>query len=285
MARKTQEIKDEITTAFMGNEAIRVAYGYSVGAVFEETFSKASLENILFEIFAISIWTLEKLFDTHKKEIDTLIFEQKNGTLPWYRTMALAFQYGFDLLPDSDKFNNEAATEEQIESSKIIKYAAVLESPQDSRVIIKIAGETNGVLAPITPAQNEAFESYINEVRYAGVKTTIINYLPDRLFLNILIKRDALVLDNKGMSILNANYPVNEAIAEFMKELPFDGELRLSALTDKLQAVEGVLDATILSADSAWVNDYDNPQPIFISKIPTSGYFEIVNFDNIKYVV
>ncbi|MNG06994.1 hypothetical protein D3C84_902770 [compost metagenome] len=91
------------------------------------------------------------------------------------------------------------------------------------------------------------------------------------------------------MSIQDANYPVNEAIQQFMKELPFDGDLRLSALVDKLQKVPGVLDATIVSAASAWINPgidgYDIPQPIYISKVAESGYFEVVTFDNIDYVV
>jgi hypothetical protein len=39
-------------------------------------------------------------------------------------------------------------------------------------------------------------------------------------------------LDENGMSKLDA-IPVNEALQEFMKELDFNGELRLSALVDK----------------------------------------------------
>ncbi|MGZ9677542.1 hypothetical protein [Flavobacterium sp. GNP001] len=117
----------------------------------------------------------------------------------------------------------------------------------------------------------------------------MINYLPDRLFLNIQIKRDALVLDANGMSIQNANNPVNEAIQEFMKELPFDGDLRLSALVDKMQAAPGVIDATLLSAESSWIrpelNGYGTPQPIYISKVAESGYYEVVTFENITYVV
>ena len=74
-----------------------------------------------------------------------------------------------------------------------------------------------------------------------------------------------------------------------MKELDFNGELRLSALVDKIQSVPGVKDATLISAESSWIdpasNGYGTPQPIFISKIAESGYFEIVTFDTIAYVV
>ncbi|MCV9934556.1 nucleotidyltransferase [Flavobacterium sp. LS1R47] len=290
MARKQTEVKKEITTAFMSNAVLATKYGFELNADFEEVFSKVSIENIWFEIVAFSCWTLEVIYDFHKQEVDEKLANQKSGTLPWYRTMALKFQYGFDLVPDHDYFDNANATPDQIENSKIIKYAAVGESELESRVIIKIAGETENKLSPIAPAQKEAFEfSYMKEVKWAGVKITVINYKPDKLFLEMLIKRDALVLNDKGMSILNANYPVTDAILEYMKELPFDGELRLSALVDKIQKVPGVLDATIISAQSAWINpdndDYDSPQPISIAKVPESGYFFIEDFSKITYYV
>lgn len=240
-------------------------------------------------IVAVAIFIFEGFFDQHKTEIDSAIFNQKSGRLSWYKTMALAFQFGFDLVPDTDYFDNGTATAEQIQDSKIIKYAAVGEAENESRIIIKIAGEVGGVLTNFTdPAQVEAIEAYFKEIKWPGL-LTIINYKADQLYLNIQIKRDALLINSNGQSILNANYPVNDAIAEFMKELPFNGELRLSALVDKLQKVPGVIDATIFSAQSAWINpaidDYGEPQPINISKIAESGYFEVVNYDNITYVV
>lgn len=290
MARKQTEVKKEITTAFMSNAILATKYGFELNADFEEVFSKVSIENIWFEIVAFSSWTLEVLYDFHKKEVDEKLANQKSGTLSWYRTMALKFQYGFHLVVDHDYFDNANATPDQIENSKIIKYAAVGESELESRVIIKIAGETENKLSPIAQDQKEAFEfSYMKEIKWAGVKITVINYKPDKLFLEMLIKRDALVLNDKGMSILNANYPVTDAVLEYMKELPFDGELRLSALVDKIQKVPGVLDATIISAQSAWINpdndDYDSPQPISIAKVPESGYFFIEDFSKITYYV
>lgn len=290
MSRSKTQIKEEITTAFMANETLADAYGYAVGASFDTEFSLVSLENILFEIVALAIFIHEQFFDQHTKEVDERLTNEKAGTLPWYRTMALRFQFGFDLLPDSDVFDNSNATDEQISASKIIKYAAVNEAEDSSRVILKIAGEVNGVLSDFEdPTQVEAIEQYVEEFRVAGVQVTIINYKADKLFLNLVIKRDPLVLTDNGMNKLNANYPVNDALQEFMKELKFNGELLLSALVDKVQLVPGVIDATIVMAQSSWIDPalsgYGTPQPIFISKIAESGYFEIVNFDNISYVV
>lgn len=279
MARSIQEIQNEIFANITANENLSSLNSTSKVAVFR----------LFVFVVSFSIWLLETLFDTHDAEITTKLANQKSGRLSWYKTMALQFQYGFDLETDKDYFVNGDATQEEIEDSKIIKYAAVNESATEKRVIIKIAGEVAGLLSPITLDQKESFEAYIKEIKWAGTDTTVINYLPDRLFLNIQIKRDALVLNGSGMSIQNANYPVNQAIQEFMKELPFDGDLRLSALVDKMQRVPGVIDATLLSAESSWIkpelNGYGTPQPIYISKVAESGYYEVVTFDNISYVV
>lgn len=265
-----------------------------------EVLSTALTSNSLYAIFrlftfiiASAIFIHEGFFAQHSKEVNERLANQKSGTLPWYRYMALQFQDGFALVQDKDYFDNGDATQEQIEASKIIKYAAVNESDNESRVIIKIAGETDGLLTDFTdPDQVEAIEAYFKEIKWPG-KITIINYKADRLYLNIQIKRDALRLSADGMDKgpNGGNYPVVEALQEFMKELEFNGELKLSAMVDKMQGIPGVLDATVLSAQSAWIDPllegdgYGVPQPINISKVAESGYFEIVTFDNISYVV
>jgi hypothetical protein len=280
MARQISVIQNEIFATISANENLQGL----------NSTSKVAIFRLFAYVVAYAIWLHESFFDQHTKEVNERLANEKAGTLPWYRTMALRFQFGFDLVADKDYFDIGTATEDQIEASKIIKYAAVNEAADSSRVILKIAGETNGVLSDFdNPSQVESIQAYINEIRVAGVQVTIINYKADQLYINLQIKRDAALLDENGMSKLDANYPVNEALQEFMKELDFNGELRLSALVDKIQLVPGVKDATLISAESSWIdpasNGYGTPQPIFISKIAESGYFEIVTFDNIAYVV
>ena len=283
MARTVTQIQNQMLTDIASNEVLSFALSSdSMYAIFR----------LFVFILATAIAIHEGFFDNHLAEINDKLANQKTGTVSWYRTMALRFQYGFDLVQDKDYFDNGNATLEQIEASKIIKYAAVNEAEDSSRVILKIAGEVNRVLTDFDdPAQVEAIESYISEVRVAGVEITIINYKADKLFLNLRIKRDPLLISETGMKkgADGGGYPVNEALKQFMKELKFNGELQLSALIDKIQLVPGVLDATLLSAESSWIDanigGYGTPQPIFISKVAESGYFEIVNFDNITYVV
>ncbi|WP_395049393.1 nucleotidyltransferase [Flavobacterium sp.] len=287
MARKIIDIKNEMLLAFMNNESIAAYYEFIPGALFYDEFSVVSFENILFDIISFAHFIIENLFNTHKSEVDDIITQKFPHRALWYRTKAKDFQYGFDLITDTDKFENTGFTDAQIEASKIIKYAAV--TPNAGQIYIKVATETAGVLAPILPEVKAAFDAYIKEIADCGVKYIIINHLPDILLLNIQIFRDPLVLDANGMSIINANYPVQDAINEYMKELPFNGELVLAHLIDKLQLAEGVVIPNLVNAESQSINIntgvYNPAVPITVKTIPESGYFSIPDFNNITYVV
>lgn len=252
--------------------------------------SKFAIYRLFAYVVASAIYILELIFDQHKTEIEDIIANQKSGRPQWYRYMALKFQYGFDLITDTDAFDNTTANEAQIEASKIIKYAAVNEATSESRLTIKIAGETGGVLAPIGTLELEAFEAYINEIKYAGVKHSIINVLPDKLFLNIEIQRDALVLDSTGTSIINGNKPVNDAIEAYIKQLPFDGEFNIFDFLKYISInAQGVKTARAINIEISAINPdkstYADPVSVFVKTIPYSGYFVVDNYNSISYVV
>lgn len=277
MARKIAEIQQEMFDSIAADENLAGL----------NSQSKVSIYRLIVFIVAFSIWVLENLFDTHKKEVDDIIEAKMPHRPSWYRTKAKAFQYGFALITDTDKYDNTGFTDDQVLNSKIIKYAAV--TPSAGQILIKIATEAAGVLAPITPEQKASFDAYILEIADCGVKYIVVNHLPDILLLNLQIFRDPLVLDSTGMSIINGNYPVQDAINEYMKELPFNGELVLAHFIDKLQKAEGVVIPHIINAESQAIdintNEYLDAEPINVKTVPVSGYFTIPNFDNVSYVV
>jgi hypothetical protein len=277
MARTIQEIQELIYQAKAQEPALNEL----------NSTSKVAIWRLWVYIIAVAIWSLEKLFDLHRADIDKRLAELKPHTARWYRSKALAFQYGFDLLTDSDKFNNTGHTEEQIEASKIVKYSAVVESPNEGRLIVKIAGEQGEQLQPITDAQKQAFEAYLQEIKDAGVRLSVVNYQPDVLHLQMKIIYDPLVLDSNGQSIIHATKPVETAIKEYLKRLPFNGELVLAHLIDELQQAEGVRIPHLVLAQSKHIGtngNYGAFEAIEISKIPTAGYFTIDNFNDITYV-
>lgn len=289
MARTILEIKKTITTRFLSNQNLVDLYGLDQNKNFEDQFSLTAFETVFIDVFAFILYTFELIFDNHKKEVNTALVELKPHSPRWYRNKALAFQYGFDLVEDNDYYDNTGISPDEISASKIITYCAVTESTSDSRLIVKIATENSGQLTPISQPQKEAFTYYVSEYKDAGVRVTIINYLFDRLNLNLRIYRDPLVIDANGYSIRTGKKPVEDAISQYLQNLPFNGELVLAHLVDYLQNVDGVKIPHIIEASSTWidpsVNDYGLFQPIDVRTIPVSGYFRLENFEQISYVV
>ena len=137
MARSIEQIKTSIAEAFMQDTNLAIKYGFEVGADFNQTFSKVSIENLMLYIVAASIWTLEKLFDTHTKEVTDYIATMKPHSLRWYVEKAKAFMYGVPLINGTDQHNTEGMTDEQINQAKIVTFAACTEA--NATLYLKVA--------------------------------------------------------------------------------------------------------------------------------------------------
>ena len=259
--------------------------------------SKVSIWRLILEMVAFVIFNFQEAVKLHMDEINQKIAEQKVPSLRWYRNEALKFQYGFDLLPESDQFsptyeitpgNIVTATPEQIENSKVIKYVAVDRIENTSKISMKIATEVGGEIVPITDVVAFAFKTYVEEYNAAGENIVIVNYLADILKIDFNIVYDPLVLLANGTSILSATEPVKLAIKEFLKNLPFNGELSVQKLEAAVLAVEGVEDLQNLQVQTKWIEPgvgYGQFQPVQIKTIPKSGYFKIEDYTGINYIV
>lgn len=276
MARTIATIKAELTHKFLSSQQIQSAYELTEKDVdnFESIFSPVSLESIFFYVVAASIWTLEKLFDAHKAEVSDIIATLTPHTLQWYATKAKAFQYGDNLVTDTDYYSTTDPTKQ------IVTFAAALEN--NYSVYLKIGkgstfSTTDGSVtnkSPLTEDELKAFKSYINRVKDAGVNLQVINENPDVLYACITIYYDPLVMNNQGQV---ENKPViKNCILNFIQNLPFNGELRVKALEDALAAVDGVVMPEVRSA--AYTSRIQ-PNPTYFDKDafqkPYSGYFRI----------
>lgn len=266
--------------------------------VLNSTSKTAVWRNIL-ETVAFMILNFQEALRLHMTEIDEKIASQKVPNEKWYRERALSFQYGFELDPFSyigaflptykdGNGNIIKATEQEIEDSKIIKYASVTANISGNgvkKISMKIAGENMDEV--VSDEKALAFMSYIERIQATGDNIVVVNFLPDILLLKYRICFDPLILRPDGMSILTAEYPVKIAIQNFLKNLPFNGELSVEALEDVIQKVNGVTDLQKLEVSSKWIEPgtgYGLFQPIEISRIPKSGRFKIEDWGAIEYI-
>lgn len=274
MARTVEEIKKDMTAEFMKMEAVKSRYGLDGSKSFVDCFSMASLENIIFYVFAVAVWALEKLFDLHRADVDARIEQLEPHTLRWYVSKAKAYMQGQKLVTDCDYYDTEGMPEQDIAAAKVVKYAVATES--NTVVYIKVAREVDGNPAALTAGQLEGLTSYMNEIKDAGVSVQLRNEPADQMRIDLLIYYDPtlLIIDANGNGSQNGKDPVRETTKQVIENLPFNGMFRKSDLMAALQALPCVEVADIKSvkvkprngAEWQTVEGYDRP---------FSGYYSI----------
>lgn len=242
MARTIAEIQAEIIAAKEARTELAVL----------SSSSRTAIWRLWIYITAVAIWTLENLFGLHKAEVTDIINNMKAHSAKWYANIAKAYQHGQILPPDTDKYDNTGLTEQEIAEKKIVAYAAVVEAERGLR--IKVAKDNGTDLVALDPDEERPqFEEYMDRVKDAGVKLLITSTSADSLKLDIAIYYDPLVLDSEGRRLDGSdNEPVQKAVRNYLRNLPFNGIFVLAYLVDVLQQVPGVVVPHILSASARY---------------------------------
>ena len=273
------EIKKVQTDAFVSDPDVIAKYGLEEGKTFEEQFSVVSLENILFFIVATAIWLFgDQLLVQHKIDMIAILRDYKVHTPYWYTTLAKQFQFGYNLVGDTDAYDNTGLTEEQIEASRVVKFAAPWQPRDKSILYIKVATEKGGVKEPLSVAQLTALTAYMKEeIPDAGVKIKIINAPADEMRLEFDIYYNPLILDNTGRRLDGTNdTPIQGAIRAYLSNLDFAGLYANHSLIDALQKVDGVEQPELTYAGSRY-GTYTEFQKIKGRAVPYAGYYTIAD--------
>jgi hypothetical protein len=273
MARGISEIKRVMTDAFIADKTVASKYELEPDKTFDEQFKKTSIENIWFYCAAVGIWTLEKLFDLFRNEIDKKLTEQTPHKAMWYANKIKAFQYGDELEWDTDVYSVID------ESKQIVKHCAVTDV--NGMLFVKVA-KMDGDLTALNNAEQNSLKAYIDRVRDAGVVYVLRSSSADLLNVELTLHFDPLVLNKNGKRIDGSNdNPVQETIDNYLKYLPFNGEYSNMALVDSVRTVAGVKVAQLTEAKAQYgANPYVTINSVYI---PDAGYMRLSNVI-IKYV-
>ena len=189
--------------------------------------SKVSIWRLLMYVVSVGTNTLEKLFDEHKKEVQDILVKQKAGTPIWYREQVFKYQNGFTFNENTGVFSNvksdgTTATDTEIADSKIIKYSSInYVSPS---LYIKVAKEdVNNDLAKLSDDEVKGLTSYIEKIKFAGTKFSIVSKNGAELYITMTIYKDSSIIDNNGVSISTGKTIVKDSIQSYLKNLKFDG--------------------------------------------------------------
>jgi hypothetical protein len=195
--------------------------------------SAVAIWRIWIYVQAVCIYEFEKIMDIFKAEIADKNSKAIVGRASWYAAKALEFQYG-DSLTVVDGVVQYAVLDT---SKQIIKRASC---KGGVNAILKVATtDIGGNIVGLLPAQLDAFNDYVNNFMFAGTNLTVLSQNTDYLKLVANIYYNPLLFSNQVKTNVLA------AINTHLSTLDFNGLLKVSALQDAIQAVEGVTDVQI----------------------------------------
>lgn len=270
-----QDIRSQIRQDFLSNSYVVAKYGLDSTKTFDEQFSKLSLESIFIDIMALAIWSLVGVFNLHMIEVKNSLKLLKPHTLRWYRDRALSYRLGQNLIQDTDQYDDTGLTQIQIDNMKVVKRAAAIETMDSTGipvVRIKVATtDSAGKLATLPSTVVASIKAYFADIKDAGVKLLVSSNSADNFKSQIDIYYNPLVLDQNGLKLSGgSNYPVLDAINNYLSNLPFNGEYTIMALTDMIQQVEGVEIVQVNVSQAKYGNlAYHNTGAKYI---PDAGY-------------
>lgn len=282
MARTIDEIFED-----QKQEAIRLATeaGNNDALHMFQNTSRVTIWRILFYTMAYCAWALEKILDNTVTLIDGMIATLTPHSLRWYRTKALAFQYGFNLIAETDKYDNTDKTDAEIELSKVVKYAAVNETTIDERrvLLVKIAGvDGTGKLVQLPQLTEDSFTTYMERIRDAGNVLIIYNRAADVLRTVVDVFYNPLLLDGSGNRLDGlGGKPVEEAALQYLLSRPFNGEFSNAGFIDALQNAYGVNERNVFLRSMLRKVSATDWVSVGNTFIPDAGYAKFDDVDGL----
>ena len=238
------------------------------------TGSKSAAWGLVFYIVAWAIYLHELQFDLLKTEVDEKLVRSVAGSAPWWQELMKAFQYGDQLELIDGRF--QYAT---IDTTKQIIAQASVQDLVTGGALIKVAKAGIGFsdelnsdsltigLDPLTAEELAAAQSYMQQNMLPGTRIGIVSLEADSL---------APVYDiyyNPQIPLSQVKNNCQVALLTYINNLPFDGELVITKMTDALQLAQGVVDPVFQSC--VVTPNAGQAASVTVDYLPASGYFQL----------
>lgn len=228
-------------------------------------------------IWSALAYIQESIWDERQDEIQQIVDDGIPGTDRWLQKELLKFQYG-------DTLSINATTKKYYYpvvdvTKQIIKRCAVISAGGVTQ--IKVAKEVVGSPVALSGPELTAFASFVHQIQWAGSNlATPVSFNSDKL------NAPMTVYYNGTIKIDDLKPLVQAAYNSYLSQLPFNGEYKVSAHQDAIQAVSNVNDVVVGSVQAK--PDAGVYADVIRVYYPASGYIErdtTINFDvMINYV-
>ncbi|NME68998.1 hypothetical protein [Flammeovirga aprica] len=224
--------------------------------------SKVAMWNLWLYITSFVSHIISVLLDVHKNEVEALIASSKVHTADWYAERILEYQHGDPILLHTE---TKQPFYEVVDLSKqIVKSVAV---SGRGFALVKVRGN-NGKLSE---SEASGVEAYLREIQEPGAQMGVVNLDSDKLILH------ADLYYEPEHDRLQVETEVQGAVADYIKNLPFDGTLQVSDLVDFVKQTEGVSDfyITVLKARPDIGTVFEDVEARYY---PSSGWMELETY-------
>jgi len=218
-------------------------------------------------IMAVAVKLVKVIINAFTADIMVKITNTRVGSLPWYASESKKFEYGNHLILLSDGSLGYLIPNPEL---RIISNAAVTENTETGDVYIKVCKiNESGVLVKLDDAELLAFKNYINDIKTAGTKISIISYDAD------YIKYNMVVYYNLGYDPVALKAEVLAALETYKVNLDFNGTVYKYKLLEAILEVPGVVTVnTTLMQSRAYNGSYTD---MGTKTELASGYFNFAS--------
>ena len=240
--------------------------------------SKVGVLRMILYVTAVAVWSLEKIFDTYRQELDHIAFHTPPQTERWMVLETLKFQLGHSLEWDNEATKYVYTTLD--EEKQIVKHAAVVSSTDT--ISIKVAGGNDTSRTKLSDSEVSAITSYWEYLSAPGSKVQVISENPDFLKIQLDVMIDPLVMDKTGKLYESSEFPVETAINNYLQNLPFNSLLWVDDLVDEIQKVNGVVAPEVISIKAKF--DQAPYQEVDKYYLSYAGYMTLDSSSTINYI-
>ena len=276
-ARTLSDILKATRAAFIENISLKEWYEFDDTKTFDDQFSKSSFTYIITYVFSYCIWVYESIIFSKSDEIVATINTEHEFSIPWYKSLALAFQLGDSLVYNETTFKHDYSAID--ESKQIVKYATIRQRQIEGVTKLQVFA-TKANKAAMTVDELSAFSGYFTPNGAAGTHFQFISLAPDNLILNLTVFYDPQILKSNGEKLSDGTKPVDIAIANYLNGIQYGGMFNRTKETEEILASDGVIDAVLanvyMNDDLKTDREFESPSGFFnaqtINVIYTASY-------------
>lgn len=258
--------------------------------------SKMSVMDAFTWVVSACIWSFENIMDVFKVDVASDLRNRVNGTPAYYVNALLKYQHGdtlqmndegtqfsYPVVDETKRVITKVAYSEvntdvvEVEDNKTTVYKFF-----DKDLVLKIATGEPGAYDQIDGETLTAVRAYMQQISFAGTHMTIVSRKGDILVPKVIVYYDGGATESEMMEA------VEDALNNFIANIPFDGAVYVQKIIDTIQRVEHVTDVFIdnnsTDFNGIFVAQYDDDNNLITDEqghilkraeryfIPNSGY-------------